>query len=230
MGSSFCLLSDAIIVERVTIKYEVIPINIKKLKEYETRFYMRYPNGWESEALQATLKKHNVGKMESFAQEVLSEDGLRHELEAMKGIVKLISRSSLVSVFEKVKFKNLIAESDDLFQREIVDTIRIMLHENEALGFERLAALLSPYKMAKWPIITVLLTYYQPKKQVFVKPTTVKAIIRNVELTNLTYTPKVNYSFYREYRDAFLTMTSHVNKELSKSNGHFSGFLMMTME
>lgn len=168
--------------------------------------------------------------MEVFAQEVLCEDALDRELEAMDNITKLISKSSLVSVFEKVKFRNLIQESDDLFKRDIVGAIRVMLHENEETGFTQLVNLLAPYQLAKWPIITVLLTYYRPKQDVFVKPTTVKQIIQVMELEDIHYTSKVNYDFYRTYRSALLDMMQHVNPELSISNGHFSGFLMMTME
>lgn len=205
-------------------------MNDKRLKQLEAKFYARYPDGWESEELKPILKKHKVGKMEELAQEILSYEGLERELEASENITKLIAKSSLVSVFEKVKFKNLMNEMDDLFKRDLVSAVRTMLHEDEEKGFTRLVKLLAPYKMAKWPIITVLLTYFEPKKNVFVKPTTVKHIIQYLELEGLTYTSKVNYEFYHQYRQAFLDLTSRVNPGLSVSNGHFSGFLMMTME
>ena len=168
--------------------------------------------------------------MEELAQEIFDPVALERELESMDKIVKFITKSSLVSVFEKVKFKNLINESDELFKRDLVDSIREMLHEDEESGFNRVVNLLAPYKMAKWPIITVILTYYRPKENVFVKPTTVKRIIQEFELQGVNYTPKVNYPFYRDYRTIFIEMTKQVDERLSISNGYFSGFLMMTFE
>ena len=205
-------------------------MNKTLLRQLETKFYDRYPEGWESEELKPILKKHRVGKMEELAKQVLSLESLNRELESCDNIVKLIAKSSLVSVFEKVRFKNLMNEMEDLFKRDFVDSVRVMLHEDEEAGFTRLVGLLAPYQLAKWPIITVLLTYFEPQKNVFVKPTTVKQIISLLELEGLVYTSKVNYAFYEQYRTAFLAMTSLVNPELSVTNGHFSGFLMMTMD
>jgi len=84
-------------------------------------------------------------------------------------------------------------------------------------------------KIAKWPIITVLLTYYNLTKEVFIKPNTVKRVIEVLELEGLHYTPKVNYEFYFGYRKAINQMKKHVDLSLSITNGHFSGFLMMTI-
>lgn len=205
-------------------------MNVQKLKVAEHRFFSRYPNGWESEEMKPIKKKHKVGKMDVLAQEVFHLDALDRELEAMDTILKFITKSSIVSVFEKVKFKNLINESDDLFKRDIVGAIRTMLHEDEELGFNRLVGLLSPYKMAKWPIVTMMLMYYRPTTNPFVKPTTVKRIIQEYELDCIPYSPKMNYAFYDDYRRAFVEMTTHVDPQLSISYGHFSGFLMMTFE
>lgn len=204
-------------------------MNVNKLKWAEKRFFDFYPDGFQSDELNQTLKKHKVGKMTEFAQEVLSKKALKKELVAMDNITKLITRSSLVSVFEKMRFRDLIKESDVLYKREFVHAVYTMTHENQQAGFEQLISLLEPYKLAKWPIITVLLTYYNPTVEVFVKPTTVKRIIEVLELEGIQYTPKMNYEFYKGYREAFNDLKQYVNPSLSITNGHFSGFLMMTL-
>jgi len=204
-------------------------MNVNKLKWAEKRFFDLYPDGFESEELKTTLKKHKVGKMSEFAKEVLSKKAMKREVETMDNITKLIGRSSLVSVFEKMRFRDLINESDVLFKREFVHAVYTMIHENQENGFNQVVSLLEPYKLAKWPIVTVLLTYYNPTVEVFVKPTTVKRIISVLELENILYTPKVNYEFYVGYREAFNKLKEHVSPSLSISNGHFSGFLMMTL-
>lgn len=204
-------------------------MNENRLKIAEKRFFDLYPKGFESEELLLELKKHKVGKMTDFAVEVLSKKAMKRELETMDNIQKMISRSSLVSVFEKMRFRDLIQESDVLFKKEFVHALYTMLHVNQQAGFEQIVSLLEPYKLAKWPIVTVLLTYYNPTVEVFVKPTTVKRIIEVLELEDLTYTPKVDYVFYVKYRKAFNQMKSYVDPSLSVTNGHFSGFLMMTL-
>ena len=205
-------------------------MNSRRLKEMETRFFMKYPDGWDSDELQQILKKHKVGNVIQYAQEVLQESALEKPNQAIENITKLITKSSLVSVFEKVRFKNLIQESDQWFKQDLVDAVQEMLHEDESSGFTRLVNLLAPYKLAKWPILTVILTYYRPDRDVFVKPTTVKRVIEVFALKGLTYTSKVNYDFYQNYRQAFQEMKQLCDPKLSPTNGHFSGFLMMGME
>ena len=204
-------------------------MNLTTLKWAEKRFFDFYPDGFQSIELNETLKKHKVGKMTEFAQKVLSKKEMKRELEAMDNIMKIITRSSMVSVFEKMRFRDLIKESDDGFKKEFVHAVYTMIHGNQQSGFEQVVSILAPYKLAKWPIVTVLLTYYNPIVEVFVKPTTVKRIIAVLELNELQYTPKMNYEFYVGYREAFNGLKEHVDPSLSVSNGHFSGFLMMTL-
>jgi hypothetical protein len=202
-------------------------MNLDRLHQFEKQFYLQYPNGWNDEELADILRKHQVSKVQEFAREALSKETLQHPNQAIEMIVKLISKASVVSVFEKVQFRNLIKESDAIFIQDVVDAIEEMLHQNQATGFDRLVGLLSPYKLAKWPIITAFLFYQNPTYEVFIKPTTVKAIIKQLELEDLHYSPKVNYPFYQKYREQFHVLSQHVNKELSITTGHFSGFLMM---
>ena len=203
-------------------------MNINKLKAAEHQFLSMYPEGFESEGLKDGARKHKMDKMIKDAQEFLSIEGLRHYKVAIQNIKKLISRASIVSVFEKTKFRNLLNESDDLFEQEFVDAVYTMIHEDQEEGFTKIVDLLSPYKIAKWPILSAMLLYYSPKEEVLIKPTTVKKVIEYFELEGLKYTPKVNYQFYAEYRAAIHKMIDLVDPKLSITNGHFSGFLMMT--
>lgn len=201
-------------------------MNMEALKHYERQFYLRFPGGWDNPELVERLKKHKVKNVHEFALKVLQEDALRHPNQAIQDITKLLSKASMVSVFEKVRFRNLIKESDQLFIQDLVDAIDEMVNHDQERGFERLVGLLSPYKLAKWPIITALLFYGNPTVEVLVKPTTVKAIIKQLDLEGLQYSPKVNYPFYRAYRDTIHALSQHVKKELSITTAHFSGFLM----
>ena len=203
-------------------------MNIKKLKEIEKRFLALYPEGFYSEEMKEAGKKHKVAKMEAMAKDVLSEEKLQ-QVGAINGIVKLITSSSLVSVFEKTRFRNLIRESDDFYKQDIVDAVYEMIHENQETGFNRLADLLRTYKMAKWPILSVLLFYLDGTYEVLIKPTTVKKVLEYMECTEVKYTSKANYDFYRQYRDLLNLMKTQVSDKLSDNNGAFQAVFMILL-
>ena len=97
------------------------------------------------------------------------------------------------------------------------------------LGFEITVDQLLKAKLAKWTILTVLPVYYKPKKEYFIKPTTVKKIIENFNL-DLVYKPLPSWAFYRGIRGHLDQMKKHADIRLAPSNAAFTGFLMMTME
>jgi hypothetical protein len=87
--------------------------------------------------------------------------------------------------------------------------------------------LLRSEKLAKWTLMTVCQTYFHPQRDVFIKPTTVKGVIRYFELDDLDYRPAPSWAFYEGYRSAFLNMKSNVDPSLAPTNPAFSGFLWM---
>ncbi|QMS84499.1 hypothetical protein [Candidatus Xianfuyuplasma coldseepsis] len=204
-------------------------MNMKHMRILEQRFLSLYPKGFDSPEMKEAGKKHKVDKMEQMAKEVLSKESL-NQVGAINGIVKLITRSSLVSLFEKTRFRNLINEADDLFKQDIVDAVYTMIHENQAQGFDRLVSLLAPYKMAKWPILSVLLFYLDGEYEVLVKPTTVKKVLSYLECTDITYSPKASFAFYQKYRDMINIVKAQCDPRLSRNNGAFQAVFMLLLE
>jgi len=88
--------------------------------------------------------------------------------------------------------------------------------------------ILAEGKLAKWRLVTICLLYYRPDREVFVKPTTTKNVIRQFELDGLVYSPRPSWNFYSDYRDAIEAMKSQVSPTLSPNNAAFTGFLMMS--
>jgi hypothetical protein len=188
-----------------------------------------YPNAFDNEDLKKIGKKHGMAKHEKYIREACSKENFKNGLNIFEDVAKIVSRSSLVSVFEKMRFRDLMKEFDLMEKREFLDAVYENLHGNERQGFERLVNLLDPYKLAKWPIITIFQTYYNPKKSVFMKPTTVKKIIKYLEL-DLKYVVRPDFTLYKEYKKVINEMKKLVDKRLSPSNPAFSGFLMLTIE
>ena len=97
------------------------------------------------------------------------------------------------------------------------------------MGFSMQIEVLDTYKMAKWPILTVLGVYMRPETEVLVKPTTVKAVLNYFEVEDFAYASKPNYEFYARYRDLVNKLKKETGKILQVDNAAYCGFLMMTI-
>ncbi len=203
-------------------------MNLRKLREAESLFLHRYPGGFESEEMLKIGRKHNVGKLAEFAREALSRKRFSSQAAVLDDIVRIVSRSSMVSMFEKPKFRDYVNGMNREDRAYLADGYRKLLHGNQARGFEDVADVLREGRLAKWSLMTVCLFYWNPEKEVFVKPTTTKNVIRQFELEDLTYRPQPTWPFYDTYRDVISEMKALVDPSLSPNNAAFTGFLMMT--
>jgi len=204
-------------------------MNVRKLKEAERRFLIKYPGGFLHPELHAIGKKHAMSKRIAFAQEAFTKDRFKQPQLIIDSAITLISQSSVVSLFEKPKFRDYLRTLSGQDRQAFVDHLKAMLHGNQAKGFDGLTAVLRRGKIAKWPILTAFLIYYRPNSEVFIKPTTVKNVIAFFELDSLHYKPAPSYAFYRDFRESLLAMKAQVSSDLAPSNAAFSGFLMMSV-
>ncbi len=204
-------------------------MNIKKLKQAEKAFFKLYPGGFSHPEMVALGKKHTMDKMISFTHEAFTKKNFRAPEMIITDLIKVISRSSMVSMFEKPKFKDF---ANSLYQQDrdqLVSGLKKLLHGKQQQGFEMMLDVLKTGKLAKWSLITICPTYFRPQYDVFVKPTTAKGVIEFFELKSLQYKPTPTWAFYEEYRDVINDMESKVDPSLSPSNAAFSGFLMMSL-
>ena len=81
-------------------------MNLDKLKEVESTFLMRYPLGFDDPGLVPIKKKHNVDKLISLAQTNLTKLNCHQPYFVAKTLGDIVSRSSMVSRFEKPTFRN----------------------------------------------------------------------------------------------------------------------------
>jgi hypothetical protein len=204
-------------------------VNIKNLKHAETEFLQRFPGGFQHEDMVAIGKKHKMAKMIDLSQSLFSRDKFARPHTIVDNIVTVISRSSMVSMFEKPKFKSFANALDPMEKELLCHGLEERLYGNEEQGFEIMLELLQTRKMAKWTLMTICSAYFDPQNAVFVKPTTAKGIIRYLELTNLDYKPLPSWGFYQEFRNQITELKSHVDPSLSPTNAAFTGFLMMSI-
>ena len=205
-------------------------MNLNKLKQAEESFFNRYPGGFESPEMMEIGKKHKMDKMIAFAQEGFVKRNFKLPDLIVDNMIKVVSRSSMVSLFEKPKFRDFANSLPPKSKQLLVSGLEEILHGKEQQGFETMLEVLKSGKLAKWSLMTICQVYFRPEFEVFVKPTTAKGVIEYFELKNLLYKPTPTWPFYDEYRAIINEMKSKVDSSLSPSNAAFSGFLMITMQ
>ena len=173
-------------------------MNRERLQAAEARFLARYPEGFASPQMLEIAKKHKVEKMKKMAQDSFAPEQFGSADQIAAALVKVVSQSSLVSVFEKPKFRDAVLSMNDAEKAHLAQGLHDFLHGDQARGFGQMTGLLEEYKIAKWPILTVAPIYLRPHEEVFIKPTTAKNIIAHFELTGLHYQAKPTYDFYRD--------------------------------
>jgi len=204
-------------------------MNLKKLKQAEADFFARYPGGFENPEMIQIRKKHNLPNMFELAQTSFAHRNFKLPNLIVENMVKVITRSSLISVFEKAKCRDFTYSLVANEQKKFTDGLQELLHGNEQMGFETLLEILQSRKLAKWSLMTINQAYYHPQRAVFIKPTTAKGIIQYFELDHLHYDPLPTWSFYEEYRATIDDMKSKVNSSLSPYYIAFTGFLMRSL-
>jgi hypothetical protein len=203
-------------------------MNLQKLREAEFLFLNSYPGGFADEGLQQITRRHNVGRLSEFAAEALQKRRFDRQAQVLEDIVRIVSRSSMVSMFEKPRFRDFVNGSSREERATLAAAYKRLLHGDQARGFTDLVDLLSDAGLAKWSLVTICPFHYRPERDVFVKPTTTKNVIRRFELDGLIYNPRPSWAFYSAYRDVIEAMKGAVSPALSPNNAAFTGFLMMT--
>ena len=205
-------------------------MNLEKLKEAESAFLHKYPGGFEHLDMQTIGKKHGMSKRITQAQTFFAKNKFRDAVEICANMTKVISASSMVSLFEKPKFRDLLKTLTEKQKNQLSKGLKNFLHGNQEKGFKEMLDILRSGKLAKWSLMTIIPNYYHPDQEVFVKPTTAKGVIATFELEGLIYKPQPTWKFYIRYRETILEMKDLVDSSLTPSNAAFSGFLMMMMD
>jgi len=204
-------------------------MNLNTLKEAEQLFLDRHPQGFEGPEMADLGKKHRMNQLIELTQTSFIKKNFRDESTIVGDMVKIVGRSSMVSVFEKPKFKEFAIALAPKDKNRLAKGLQEMLHGNQQQGFENVVDILKTGKMAKWTLLTICPLYFRPYDEIFVKPTTAKGIIAHFELESLQYKATPSWEFYAEFRRQILEMKANVDSRLSPNNAAFTGFLMMTL-
>ncbi|MEM7209108.1 MAG: hypothetical protein AAF434_14895 [Pseudomonadota bacterium] len=204
-------------------------MNLKRLRKAEAEFLFQFPRGFDDPAMLEIRKKHNVPKLIELSQSVFEPEDFSRPAFIVENLVKVVSRSSMISMFEKPKFrdfaKGLSSDERDFF----VGGFQERLHGREQLGFEMMLDMMATRQLAKWSLISIAPFYFNPVDDVYVKPTTAKKIVEKLEIKELLYKPRPSWEFYQIFRERINEMKAKVDKSLSPNSAAFTGFLMMSL-
>ena len=117
-------------------------MNIQKLKSAEAAFLERYPGGFEHPDMVEIGKKHKMDQMVAFTQESFARENFQMPDLIVDRMIKVVSRSSMVSVFEKPKFRDYANPLPPARKRELADGLWAVLYGDQQHGFERMLAVL----------------------------------------------------------------------------------------
>ncbi|MEJ2531416.1 MAG: hypothetical protein P8Y92_06415 [Halioglobus sp.] len=204
-------------------------LNQAKLRAAEASFLQRYPGGFSDPGMDAVKKKHNVDRLVGFTRENLSRAHFNQPERVTETLLKVVSRSSMVSRFEKPRFRDFIGSLNGNEKRDLADALEQRLHGRKQQGFDRIIGMLQPYRLARWAVVSIVPFYYAPNREVFVKPTTAKGIIAYLEVDDLHYSPTPSWEFYRGYRDLIAEVRRNVIPTLAPNNAALTGFLMASL-
>ena len=203
-------------------------MNLDKLKSAEANFLQMFPAGFEDEGLTEVRKRHRLARMNLLALEVFQEANFFIADQFLEGLIKIISRSSMLSMFEKPKFRDIISSLNSSERELLTSYYRELFHGDQENGFDSIVDFLAFYKMAKWSVVTIGMSYHKPEREVFVKPTTTKKIISELEL-DLIYRPRPTWSFYERYTETVFEIKKNVSSSLAPNNAALTGFLMLAL-
>lgn len=205
-------------------------MDYQKLKEAEAGFLQRYPEGFSDPGMESIKKKHNVDKLTEFAQANLSRANFNRPELIAETLLKIVSRSSMVSRFEKPKFRDFIRSLNSHEKQALADAFEKRLYgRQKRRGFEEIQGMLAHHKIAKWAVISVVPFYFAPTKEAFVKPTTAKGIIAYLNVEELEYRPTPSWEFYKGYLKLLVDIKKQVAPSLSPNNAALTGFLMVSV-
>ncbi len=204
-------------------------MNLDRLYEAEARFMQVYPDGFDDPQIQAIRKKHNVDALIKFSKESLTRLNCQQPDFVADTLLKIVSRSSMVSRFEKPPFKDFINTLGPDERKILAFAVEDRLFGKKKAGFEQMLELFAHHKVAKWTVLTAVPFYFAPRREVFVKPNTAKGILKALDVEDVVYSPRPTWEFYRGYQKVLSQVKKEVSPSLSPSYAALSGFLMMSL-
>ena len=166
--------------------------------------------------MQEIGKKHRVPQMVALSQDCFKKSRFSKPRDIADDIVRVVSRASMVSRFEKSKSRDFVNALLEAEIKLLALGLKNFLHRKQQKWFDELVDTLLRGKLVKWSLVTIIPNDFRPDDEVFVKPTTAKGVIEQFKPECLQYHPRPKREFYEEYRKQIPDMRSRVHYSLSQ--------------
>ncbi|MFW5800750.1 MAG: hypothetical protein ACOCVC_01845 [Spirochaeta sp.] len=103
-------------------------MDMERLKQAEESFLTQYPAGFEHPEMIQIGKKHRIDQLVARANSVLAPERFNDWLPLTEDIVKTVTASSMVSVFEKPKFRDYIRSLPPVQQARLCTHVYQLLY------------------------------------------------------------------------------------------------------
>ena len=205
-------------------------MNYDKLRLAEANFLQRYPGGFADPEMVSIRKKHDIDKLAEFTKKSFARSNFNRPELITESLLKVVSRSSMVSRFEKPKFRDFVQSLNSHEREALAAAFEKRLYgRQKEQGFNEILGMLTHHKLAKWSVISIVPFYFAPRKEAFVKPTTAKGILRFLEIEDPVYKPMPSWEFYQGYKRLLEDIGRVVVPTLAPNNAALSGFMMMSI-
>ena len=206
-------------------------LRLDKLHELQGDFFARYPEGFVGSEVPKAAKKYRIDGAVDFAQKAFAEVQFGKPEFILKSLTQLVSKSSMVFMFDKARFRDSVLSLAPKEREALVDAVFELLHGDEQVGFEGVLNQLVALKLGQWPLMSVVPFYFDPHKNWFIKPNMTKSILKYFEVDQqIIYQTRPSYAFYQEYRDFLTQLRDESDPRLGENNSAFTGFLAMTIK
>ena len=118
-------------------------MNLDKLKLAEANFLQMFPAGLEDEGLTEVRRRHNFSKMNLLALKVFRKENFFIADNFLKDLVKIIARSSMLSLFEKPKFRDMISSLNSSEKELLTYYYRELFHGDQEKAFDSIVDFLA---------------------------------------------------------------------------------------
>lgn len=172
----------------------------------EQRFYQQFPGGIQDPTFTEMSARYNPDAIVAIFQDELSEKAIKdaiasHEFEVIvEAAHRAIKKVKVVSMFEQMAFSNFLKHKE--VYSDFTKALYGFLYQFSEETFDNFVDVLRRYKSeknanaAKWPIVSFFKAYSEPKKYIFLKPTTIKNLA-SVLAYDIQYSSLPNYKTYK---------------------------------
>ncbi|MDH6603602.1 hypothetical protein OKW23_000742 [Bacilli bacterium PM5-9] len=202
-------------------------------------FLLKYPNGLNDQAFIDLSKKHKssykileIVKNEIDLESFVLEDTY-HINKNISLIIKIVTRSSMISVFEKVAFKHYLEDSKihSIFLNALYHMLKDFNEDtmNEFVYVLNMRKVEINRKVATWPLITFFLIYFDEYNEVFIKPTTIKRLAKLLEC-DIKYESMPNYMTYQNVKKMVLEYKKQSKLVKNENNLNVQAIMYCALE